>query len=277
MESSSLGDHDRGRQSFFVEHRVYPSESVNIGMGASAVHYSSWGWEYWPGADISVELTDGLTWFTSFEKSFRVPTYTELYYVTPANRGNPDLKPEAAWTGETGLRWLSAGLTAGFSVFCRDSEDVIDWSRQAGETVWQVTNISAVQTKGGEASIKFHPKSVFGTEFLSSAGLAYTYLDSDRHTRGLESKYVLDYLRHQVKGSLVFSWLPSLKHVVKARYGERMAGDNYKVVDTRLTWILSKFELFLEAANLFNETYVESGFTPMPGRWITAGATFEWH
>ena len=81
MESSSLGDHNRGRQSIFVEHRLYPSDKLTIGMGASAVHYSSWGWECWPGADMSIELTDGLTWFTSFEKSFRVPTYTEFYYT----------------------------------------------------------------------------------------------------------------------------------------------------------------------------------------------------
>jgi iron complex outermembrane receptor protein len=92
----------------------------------------------------------------------------------------------------------------------------------------------------------------------------------------MESKYVLDYLRHQINGSVVFTWLSSLKQVIKARYGKRMAGDRYTVVDTRLTYTLSHYELFLEATNLFNEDYVESGFTPMPDRWIIGGVKFNW-
>lgn len=277
MESSSLGDHDRSRQSLFIEHRLNPFDRLNMGLGAAAVHYSSWGWEYWPGADMSLELINGLSWFSSFENSFRVPTYTELYYSTPANRGNPELKPEEAWTAETGLRWLSEGITAEFSLFYRDSEEAIDWAREPGETVWQVTNISGVKTKGGEAGFTIYPPSFFDMEWLASAGIAYTYLDSDRRTHGMESKYVLDYLRHQVNGSMVFSWLPALKHVIKARFGERMAGDSYTVFDTRLTYTISDYDIFFETANLFDEDYIESGFTPRPGRWIKAGIKFGWN
>jgi len=276
MESSSMGDHDRRRQSIFVEHRFYPSDKLTIGIGASAVHYSSWGWEYWPGAGMSIEIKDGLSWFTSFEKSFRVPTYTELYYVTPANQGNPELNPEKAWTGETGLRWLTDGVTANFSLFYRDSEDVIDWYRLPGETAWQARNIATVRTKGGEVGVTFYPQSFLSTKRLSSVGIAYTYLDSDRDMQGMESKYALDYLRHQINGSVVFTWLSSLKQVIKARYGKRMVGDTYTVVDTRLTYTLPNYELFLEATNLFNENYVESGFTPMPDRWIIGGVKFNW-
>jgi iron complex outermembrane receptor protein len=276
MESSSLGDHDRGRQAVFLEHRFYPSDPISIGLGVSAVHYSSWGWEYWPGADMTIELTDGFNWFASFEKSFRVPTYTELYYFTPANQGNPDLKPEEAWTGETGLRWLNHGITADFTVFYRYSEDVIDWSRRPGDTAWQVTNIATVRTKGGEAGVTLYPESFFNAKWLSSVSIAYTYLDSDRDTQGMESKYVLDYLRHQVNGSMVFTWLPSLKQVIKTRYAKRMAGDRYTVVDTRLTYRFSNYEVFLEATNLFNENYIESGSTPMPDRWIMGGMKFNW-
>ncbi len=276
IESSSLGDHDRSRRSIFLEHRFKPLDRVNIGVGASAVHYSSWGWEYWPGADMSVELIDGLSWFTSFENAFRVPTYTELYYATPANRGNPDLEPEEAWTAETGLRWLNEAVTADLSLFFRDAEEVIDWAREPGQTVWQVTNISSVETKGVSAGVTVYPPAFWDMEIFSSAGLAYTHLDSDRRTHGLESKYVLDYLKHQVNGSLVFTWLPAVTHVIKARYGKRMAGDSYTVVDTRLTWSVSDYVVFVEAANLFDEDYIESGFTPMPGRWIKAGVKFSW-
>lgn len=276
MESSSLGDHDRWRQGVFLEHKFYLSDRLTIGMGASAVHYSSWDWEYWPGADMTIQLTDELSWFTSFEKSFRVPTYTELYYFTPANKGNSDLKPEKAWTGETGVRWLADGVTADFSLFYRDSEDVIDWSRRPGETAWQARNIATVRTKGGEVGVTFYPQSFSNTKWISSAGIAYTYLDSDRDTKGMESKYALDYLRHQINGSVVLAWLSSLKQVIKARYEKPMVGDHYTVVDTRLTYTLQNYDVFLEATNLFNQNYIESGFTPMPDRWIMGGIKFNW-
>jgi iron complex outermembrane receptor protein len=93
----------------------------------------------------------------------------------------------------------------------------------------------------------------------------------------MESKYVLDYLRHQINGSILFAWLPSVKQVMKARHGKRMDGDRYTVVDTRLTYSRSNYEVFLEATNLFNEDYIESGFTPMPDRWIIGGVKFNWN
>ena len=85
-----------------------------------------------------------------------------------------------------------------------------------------------------------------------------------------------DHLEHQLTGSLVMQWAPSLKQVLKVRYGRRLAGDSYTVTDTRLTWSISDYRLFVEAANLFDTHYVESGFAPMPGRWITAGVSFDW-
>jgi iron complex outermembrane receptor protein len=64
--------------------------------------------------------------------------------------------------------------------------------------------------------------------------------------------------------------------VIKARYEKRIVGDKYTVVDTRLTYTLSNYEVFLEATNLFNEKYIDSGFAPMPGRWIIGGVKFNW-
>lgn len=277
MESTSLGDHDRSRQSLFLEHRIYPTERLAIGIGASVLHYSQWGWEYWPGADLSLDLTERLTWFATFEKSFRVPTYTELYYSTPANQGNPELDPEKAWTGETGWRWRGEGVTAQFSLFYRDLENAIDWFRDPGESAWQATNLATVETKGAEAGITLYPSSFLDTCLFSSAELTYTYLDSDRSAPDAkESKYALDHLEHQLTGSLVMKWSTRVKQVIKVRYGRRLAGDSYTVTDTRLTWSISDYRFFVEAANLFDARYVESGFAPMPGRWITAGVSFDW-
>ena len=274
LQSPSLGDHDRNRSGVFLEHKFCPVEHLTFGFGASAMHYSDWGWEYWPGAESNVELTDRLNWFASIGRSFRVPSYTEWYYDTPANQGNPDLKPERAWTYETGLRWRKKGLGANLGLFLRDAEDVIDWSRLSDQDPWKVRNISTSTTQGFELGLDVYPAAFSDTKLLSAVHMAYTYLDSDWDSGELESKYVLDHLRHQLHGSIILDWLDHLTQTVLARYEKRMVGDSHVVVDTRLAYTWHSWQVFLEATNLFDEKYVESGFVPMPGRWIIAGAKF---
>jgi iron complex outermembrane receptor protein len=271
LESSNLGDHDRQRSGVFFEHKIYPLERFTFGLGASAIKYSDWGWEYWPGAELNVEFTEGFHGFASFGRSFRIPTYTELHYDTPANQGNPDLKPERAWTYESGVRWREKGLGANFSLFLRDEEDVIDWSRASDQDPWKARNIADIRTQGFELGLDFYPGAFFSSTFVSTVNVAYTYLDSDRDAGELESKYAMDHLRHQLHGSILLDWFDTLTQAVKARYEERISGNSYVVVDTRVAYKFRRYELFLDVTNLFDERYVESGFAPAPGRWIVGG------
>jgi iron complex outermembrane receptor protein len=274
LESSNLGDHDRHRYGLFFEHKFCQADRFFLGLGTSATYYSDWGWEYWPGGELNFRLTEGLHWFASAGRSFRIPTYTELYYDTPANQGNPDLDPERAWTYETGMRWRKKGLCANFSLFLRDEKDVIDWTRAAKEDPWKAQNIAENETNGFEIGLHFYPDAFLITNCVSAVNISYTYLDSDWDTGKLESKYVLDHLRHQVLGSVVLDWCEGLTQALQARYEKRMAGDSHVVADTRLTYKWHTYEVFLEGTNLFDEDYVESGFAPMPGRWIIGGVKF---
>jgi iron complex outermembrane receptor protein len=52
-------------------------------------------------------------------------------------------------------------------------------------------------------------------------------------------------------------------------------GDDYTVVDTRLSIVLKPTTIFVEASNLFNATYSEIRDLPMPGRWIKAGVRLD--
>jgi vitamin B12 transporter len=271
LESSNLGDHNRHRSGVFFEHRSSPVDRCTFSLGASATDYSDWGWEYWPGVELNVELKDGLHGFASLGRSFRIPTYTELYYNTPANQGNPDLKPERAWTYETGIRWREKGLGANLSLFLRDAQDVIDLTRTSDLDPWKAQNMAENKTQGFELGFDFYPEAYLNTTFVSTVNVSYTYLDSDWDTGGLESKYLLDHLRHQLHGSVILDWLDDLTQTAQVRYEKRMAGDSHVVMDTRLTYKWHKCEIFLEVTNLFDEQYVESGFSPMPGRWIMGG------
>ena len=140
-------------------------------------------------------LTDRMNWFVSFGKSFRIPTYTELYYKDPANQGNPDLRPEKSWTYETGIRWNTEGFHTDFTLFLRDSKDLIDWSRASSQKTrnpdpWKARNISEITTQGFEASAFFYPGVYWDNTFIKTVDISYAYLDSDRDPDGLDSKVI---------------------------------------------------------------------------------------
>lgn len=275
IDSSSLGDHDRSNRSLFVNHKLPLGDRVTIGGGLSAVHYSDWGWEYWPGMDALVTLTPHLRWFSSAAKSFRIPSYTEMYYNTPTNIGDPDLEAEEAWSYETGLRWQQKRLTMSASVFRRDADNLIDWARVSSSDPWQVQNLSETRTTGFELTADLRRPFAALPWFNRIAG-GYSYLDRDVDSKGLESRYTLNNLRHQLHGSIYLTWFNTVEQVIKARWQERLLGDSSWVMDTRLSYPLTdQVELSVEVSNLFDEDYIESGDAPMPGRWIMVGMRME--
>nr|WP_320049855.1 TonB-dependent receptor [uncultured Desulfuromonas sp.] len=275
VDSSNLGDHDRSNRSLFVNHKLPVNDYVTLGAGLSAIHYSDWGWEYWPGADALVTLAPHLRWFSSVAKSFRIPTYTEMYYNTPSNIGDANLEPEEAWSYETGLRWQKKQLTMSASVFRRDADNLIDWARTANSDPWQVQNLSETTTTGFEWSADIrHPLS--SLPWLKRISAGYSYLDRDVDSKGLESRYTLNNLRHQVHGALYVTWFNTVEQVIKGRWQERLLGDSSWVVDTRFSYLMTdQLELSVEMSNLFDEHYIESGDAPMPGRWIMVGMRME--
>ena len=275
VDSSNLGDHDRSNRSLFVNHKLPVNDRVTLGAGLSAVHYSDWGWEYWPGADSLITLTPHLRWFSSVAKSFRIPTYTEMYYNTPTNIGDANLEAEEAWSYETGLRWQKKRLTMSASIFRRDADNLIDWARSSSNDPWQVQNLSETTTTGFEWSADIR-QPLSSLPWLKRISAGYSYLDRDVDSKGLESRYTLNNLRHQVQGALYVTWFNAVEQVIKGRWQERLLGDSSWVVDTRLSYPMTdQVELSIEASNLFDEDYIESGDAPMPGRWIMVGMRME--
>ncbi|MBN2645778.1 MAG: TonB-dependent receptor [Desulfuromonadaceae bacterium] len=276
ITSSSLGDHARNQHSLFLNHRIRLLQRLTLGGGLSAVYASKWGWEYWPGAEMNLELQRNLHWFASVAKSFRIPTYTEMYYSTPSNIGDPDLNPEQSWTWETGLRWQQGRLKMEASLFYRDSDDLIDWARTSETQPWQVRNVAESETTGIELGCQLRePLSFFRP--LEQISFSYTYLDVNMDSQGLETKYSLNNLRHQAHAGLLFAWWPTVKQSLKMRYEKRLLGDSVTVVDSRLSWQIDPhWQTHVTATNLLDEKGIEAGFVPLPGRWLIAGVTWRY-
>ena len=74
--------------------------------------------------------------FFSVGKSFRIPTYTELYYSDPVTVGNENLKQEEAISYESGIVINNSNLSTRLTVFRREGKNIIDWVRTGDDYPW---------------------------------------------------------------------------------------------------------------------------------------------
>ena len=134
IESNNLGSHQRFKTGLFLEHQLI-MKNVYITLGSTFYHYADWGLQAWPGFDLGYQITEQTNLYGSIGYAFRAPTFTELYYSDPANRGNKNLKAEKGWNYELGCRFINAFLSTNIAVFRREGKNLIDWVWQ---TLWNV-------------------------------------------------------------------------------------------------------------------------------------------
>ncbi len=274
---------DRDNLSFFVEHSYYASK-WNISGGLLANYNSAFDWQWIPGIDLSYELNKNLRLFSSVNKSFRLPTFTDLYYVGPTNLGNAELKPEEAVAYEGGLKFINSEIIAEFAIFKRDGKNIIDWVRVADSLKWESKNITKLNTTGVEFGILFNA-SFFNRKNLPlhQLKLSYAYTDIKKQSGIYNSQYALDYLKHKFAFNLSH---PVINHVNinwQATYQDR-AGSyfNFKnqletayapfvLFDAKINWEIKNWDVYLEIANIFDVDYFDIGNVIMPGRWFRFG------
>ena len=284
--STNLNKHNRGKTGTYLEISPHLYDKLYINAGIRQDTYSDFGLEYSPSANARFFFFDFLSARFSAGRSYRVPTFTDLYYKDAANIGNADLQPESSWTYETGLDYKSNLVSCSVGYFRRNSSDTIDWTRATTADPWTVSNIGSVQTNGAEASIEITPQRDSAHFFEKKRALSlnkifmnYTVLDLfDKHD--YLSKYALDYLKQQISGGIEYSLFGFTNSWVlnyKKRIGDTSSS---VVVDMKLTKeIIRKkgltFEAFIEITNLFDTDYSEQSGIPMPGRWLKSGARLE--
>jgi vitamin B12 transporter len=277
--STNMQKHDRGKTGLYAEITPHIFDLLYINAGIRQDTSSGFEAEYSPAVNMKYAFFDFLSARASIGRSFRIPTFTDLYYRDAGNMGNENLNPESSWTYETGLNYRSEFVNCSVGYFRRNSRDTIDWTRMSISNPWRVSNIGTVDTNGAEASIEITPRKIESSFPIDRFFLDYTTIDSYRKHDYL-SKYALDYLKQQISAGIDYS-LFGFKNSWVLNYKKRV-GDmsSSVVVDTKLTKGIIKrdklaLEAFLEITNLFDEDYSEQSGIPMPGRWIKSGVRLE--
>jgi len=284
IHSNNLGLHARNRGAGYVDLDLRPAKqrwSLSVGAreeifsgGAQAV--------FSPELAGSLRVTKHLKLRASGGYGFRVPTYTDLYYSDPSTLGNPNLKPESAWSSDAGADWApSAKLTLSATGFFSQQHDTIDYVQSATvpnpylpagcpANIWCATNLNGLGFSGVETRVTWIPKK---SQIVRIAWTGVHGAQSALH--GLESEYVFNYPVQNIHAS----WNSALGHdfvlTNAVQIAERYQQTIYPVWNATVTHDTGKLRPYLRLTNLSNTGYQEITGVNMPPRTIMGGVALQ--
>ena len=274
ISSNNLGNRNRTMANLFLEHRFkFADDKIDITPGVAVTYFSDFKFHAFPGLDIGFKLSDNLKAYGNLGITYRIPTYTDLYYTDSSTEGNPNLKPEEAFAQEIGLKYNSGRFTSSVAIFNRDATNLIDYIRQnTTDAKFTATNIAKVNTKGFEVNTDYRFKI---NEFNQTLSFGYNYLKDDILDQNKDlSRYSLNTLKHQFITRFTSKLFKNVRQNIIYKHAERSVGTSYNVWDASIIVDFNTFDFTVTANNIFNADYIESGFVPMPPKNILFGLRY---
>ncbi len=228
----------------------------------------------------------GFTKYLSLNSAVRIPTYTDLYYQGPSNIGNPDLKPERAYTYETGLKFTHKGLFISSSLFYRQGINTIDWVKSHPSDKWQPKNLTDLNTYGIELFLR---KTYNKEKFVDHLQFSFAHLKMDKKENpNYISKYAMDYLKYKMTAEITHHLLYGInttwQFIYKDRNGQYLdyVNNQYQLFDYKPYFLAHvkftkkyKNTLWnLSIENIFDTDYNDLSYIKMPGRWVIFGVKY---
>lgn len=223
-----------------------------------------------------------------WNKSFRLPTFTDLYYKSPTEEGNTDLRSEEVilWKLSSSLR--TRCFSAQAALIYRRGHNMIDWVMYTADDVYHSTNFKLNNLIVQVSAAYDFTRADWARVFVKRVRVGYAYNIQNRRD-GIEiyrSNYALNYLRHRLVVSLDHEIYGPLSATWQLRYQKRMGtysdydadGNSilrnyhpYILVDLTVNCKLRSWNLYARAENLTNHRYYDIGSVLQPGFWFLAG------
>ena len=283
LSSNNLGERKRTMVNLFLEHQMkFAENKIDVTPGVAFSYFSdvSTNQNYqnnffrnffmYPGIDIGYELNDDVKLYSNVGYTYRVPTYTDLFYTSPTTIGNENLKPEKAFTKEIGINYTKDNFDFTFTLYNRDASDVIDYVKNVESAPWEAFNIREINTKGYELGLTYN---FYVAAVLNhSIKIGYSNIkDKLKQTDFNFSRYALNSLKNHLTTSYSFEIKKNLKSSIVYKYAERNSGEDYSIMDFKVSYTLKNYKLYVTGNNLFDTVYSETNLVEMPGRNVLVG------
>ena len=270
ISSNNLGEHKRTTVNLFADHTFQLfDEKLFISPGIALSYFSDMSFHSFPGIDLGYNVSSDFKIYSNIGKTYRIPTYTDLYYSDRTTVGNENLNPESATSTELGLKYNSSNFKFSAALFNRNAKNIIDYVKSSENDLWKAENIGSLTTKGYEFDISYSFKSSYDLSNVNSISIGYTNIRDNNYVTDINfSKYSLNSLKHHLISKLNLKYIKNINHSIVYKYSERSDKSNYSVLDSK---IMYKKGLYIYINNILDEIYSETNLVPMPGRSFLVG------
>ena len=290
IHSNNLGIHARNRGAGYVDLDLRPEKKRwSLSAGAREEIFSGGAQTaFSPELAGSLRAANTLKLRASGGYGFRIPTYTDLYYSDPTTLGNPNLKPESAWSGDAGADWTpSARLSLSFTGFYSHQHDTIDYVKSATvpnvylpasceidsvqvANIWCAGNLNGLHFAGVESTLTWVPNK------SQKVRIAWTGLNGAQSAlHGLQSEYVFNYPVQNIHAAWTWALGRSFAITNAVEIVQRYQQTVYPVWNATLARDAGKLRPYLRFANLSNTGYQEIVGVNMPPRTIMGGVALQ--
>lgn len=293
---------DRTNVSYHLEHNVLLNRwTLSAGILANMNTSVDHKFRFYPGVDVAYRPTNHWKVYASYNKGFRLPSFTDLYYKSPTHNGNAGLKPEENQSVQLGVQHHTQGVQTTARAFYHRGHRMIDWVMYNDQDTYHSANFN-LDNLGVQAQVKVDFPQLMGRNtWVQSADLGYTYMHQKRHddTQIFKSNYAMEYLRHKLVANLNHKIWDKLSATWSLRWQDRMGNyirygeifvdpgtgylhsnstgelvdyTPYATLDLKLQWTAQHYQIYAQGTNITNHRYYDLGNIQQPGAWVMAGA-----
>ena len=277
LSSNNLGNRNRTMFNMFIEQQIkFQNEKIDLTPGVAISYFSDVSTRlnyqsnffnnlfFYPGIDFGYRFNKNLKIYSNVGYTYRMPTYTDLFYSSPTTLGNENLKLEKALTKEFGLKYLKNNFNLSMSLYQRDASDIIDYVKNDEADPWQASNIREIITNGFELNMGY--KFYLGAFRPQSINIGYSNINDDLlETDFAFSRYVLNSLKNQITATYMFQVRDFISSTLTFKNSKRLNDESYTVIDFRTSYMYDKFTISVILNNILDAEYSETNLVPMPG------------
>jgi len=265
ISSNNLGEHKRTTVNLFADHTFKLMDNkLMVSPGIAFSYFSDLSFHSFPGLDLGYNLNSNFKLYSNIGKTYRIPTYTDLYYSDRTTIGNENLNPESAISTEFGVKYDTSNVKFTASFFNRNAKNIIDYAKENEEDLWKAVNIGSLNSNGYEFDFSYSFKSFNTLSSANSISIGYTKIKDNNYVTNINfSRYSLNSLKHHLASNLNLNYTKNINHTIVYKYAERSDKSNYRILDSK---IMFKKSIFIYINNILNEQYSETNLVPMPGR-----------
>ncbi len=158
IDSNNLGIHTRDQGGVYASFDALALKRFSFNAGVREELYTAGNQVFSPSVSGAYWVSSRIKLRASVSHAFRLPDFTELYYIAPGTLGNPKLKAETSWSYEGGVQaLLGHGMIVDADVFHHHDQDVIDYALSASAapgTPAVAENLQTLSFTGAEVSLR---------------------------------------------------------------------------------------------------------------------------